>query len=259
MALFTDPPTETETRVCPEHGEYAAKRLVLGRGPLPWSRCRACAEAERTAILAKQIEDAARDRLESRVAACGIPKRFADKTLDAFVADTEAKRYAVTVARDYIQGFDAALRRGDGLIFSGLPGTGKSHIAAVILREAMRTTDGLYLTCMGAIRAVRSTWRKDSDRSESDVLDELGSVGLLVLDEIGVQYGTDGEQTIVFDILDRRYRDMKPTILLTNQDKEGLKQFIGERTYDRLTETCRWVPFDWPSYRTTARREAQQS
>jgi DNA replication protein DnaC len=81
-------------------------------------------------------------------------------------------------------------------------------------------------------------------------------VPLLVLDEIGVQYGTDGEQTIIFDILDRRYRDMRPSVLLTNQDKAGLKTFIGERAYDRLTETCRWVPFDWPSYRLQARKEA---
>jgi len=79
---------------------------------------------------------------------------------------------------------------------------------------------------------------------------------LLVLDEIGVQYGTDGEQTILFDVLDRRYRDLKPSILLTNQDKAGFKQYIGERVFDRLTETSKWVAFDWQSYRATARREA---
>ncbi|MNL85189.1 DNA replication protein DnaC [compost metagenome] len=77
-----------------------------------------------------------------------------------------------------------------------------------------------------------------------------------MLDEIGVQYGTDGEQTILFDVLDRRYRDMKPSVFLTNQDKKGFKEFIGERTFDRLTETSRWVPFDWASYRPQARKEA---
>ena len=71
-----------------------------------------------------------------------------------------------------------------------------------------------------------------------------------------MQYGTDGEQTIVFDVLDRRYREVRPTLILTNQDKAGLKAFVGERTFDRLVETCRWVPFDWPSYRPQARREA---
>ena len=84
----------------------------------------------------------------------------------------------------------------------------------------------------------------------------FGSVPLLVIDEIGVQYGTDSEQTILFDVLDKRYRDMRPTILLTNQNTIGLKAFIGERAFDRLTETARWVAFDWPSHRRTAGREA---
>ncbi|MDP0953484.1 hypothetical protein Q6283_29845, partial [Klebsiella pneumoniae] len=73
---------------------------------------------------------------------------------------------------------------------------------------------------------------------------------------VGVQYGTDGEQTILFDILDRRYRDMQPTIILTNQDVKGLQEYIGERTFDRLREVSRLVTFDWESYRPVARKES---
>ena len=115
---------------------------------------------------------------------------------------------------------------------------------------------GLYITCMSLIRQVRATWRRDSEKSEGDVLQMLGDVSLLVLDEVGVQYGTDGEQTILFDILDRRYRDMQPTIILTNQDVKGLQEYIGERTFDRLREVSRLVTFDWESYRPVARKES---
>ena len=106
------------------------------------------------------------------------------------------------------------------------------------------------------IRAVRETWRRDSEQSEREVLRYFASLDLLVIDEIGVQYGTDGEQTIIFEVLDRRYRDIRPTILITNQDKGGLVQFVGERTFDRLIETSRWIAFDWPSFRPAARRAA---
>ncbi|MBK6594316.1 MAG: ATP-binding protein [Burkholderiales bacterium] len=109
---------------------------------------------------------------------------------------------------------------------------------------------------MSIIRNVRGTWRKDSEQSETEVLRMYGTADLLVIDEIGVQYGTDGEQTILFDVMDRRYREMMPTILLTNQAKAGFKQFIGDRSFDRLVETSRWVAFDWPSHRATARRES---
>ena len=84
-------------------------------------------------------------------------------------------------------------------------------------------------------------------KTESQVLSILFSVPLLVIDEIGVQYGTDSEQNILFDVMDRRYRDMMPTILLANlklkrekpEDPAGLREVLGERIYDRLTETGR--------------------
>jgi DNA replication protein DnaC len=142
-------------------------------------------------------------------------------------------------------------------VFSGLPGTGKSHLAAAIMISLI---DGKrqvqYVACMAMIRAVRDTWRKGAEQSERSVIAHFGTtVDLLVIDEVGVQYGSDSEQTILFEILDRRYSEMRPTILLTNQDKAGFKSLVGDRVFDRLSETCRWVAFDWESYRPTARRE----
>jgi DNA replication protein DnaC len=244
---------------CYRHGVFFTNGVRLRTREVWDNNCPGCAddkERERKAEYAEAMRKDAIWQLEEKVRQAAVPLRFVGKTLDNFNADSDGKRYALTVARDYIETFEQRLKKGDGLILSGLPGTGKSHIAAAILQGIMPKRVGLYMTCMSAIRMVRETWRKDSEQSEREVLDTLGSVPLLVLDEIGVQYGTDGEQTVIFDILDRRYRDMRPSILLTNQDKNGLKTFIGERAYDRLTESCRWVPFDWPSYRAQARKEA---
>ena len=108
---------------------------------------------------------------------------------------------------------------------------------------------------MEVIQHIRSTWRKDSEASEVDLLAEFGQVPLLVIDEIGMQYGTESEQNHLFDVLDRRYRDMMPTILLTNQNRDGFRQYVGDRIYDRMTECARWVPFPWESYRPIARKE----
>ena len=80
----------------------------------------------------------------------------------------------------------------------------------------------------------------------------LTDVGLLVLDEVGAQYGTEGEQVILFDIINRRYQDMRPMILLTNQGKAGFQSFLGDRAFDRLREAGKWVPFDWESHRGKA-------
>jgi DNA replication protein DnaC len=244
---------------CTTHGPYQSAGVrYMGRREI-WTPCPACEDerlaSERQADAQKKA-DAARRELEFQIGEAAIPMRFIGRTLENFNASTPEQQAALRVAVEFVQEFESHAKRGGSLIFSGLPGTGKSHLATAILQALMPRHCGLYTTCMGVIRAVRGTWRKDSERSEQQVLNIYAEVPLLVLDEIGVQYGTDGEQTILFDVLDRRYRDMKPSIFLTNQDKKGFKEFIGERTFDRLTETSRWVPFDWASYRPQARKEA---
>lgn len=244
---------------CQEHGAYITHGVrYMGRREI-WSKCPDCKEAED----ANERMEKARAEMERQQAklaamideAC-IPARFIGRTFDNFRVNNPGQESALSVAKEYAENFNKHLKNGTGLIFSGLPGTGKSHLAAAILQQIMPGNSGLYITCMGLIRSVRGTWRKDSDKSESEVLRSFCNVPLLVLDEIGVQYGTDGEQTILFDVLDRRYREMMPTILLTNQAKQGFKDFIGDRSFDRLVETSRWVAFDWDSYRATARKEA---
>jgi len=244
---------------CEAHGQYlSAGTRYLGKREI-WTPCPDCEEARLTAELQAQAQAAAKaaqSRIEAAIGQAAIPQRFIGRSFDNFHADTPRLLAALQAAQDFARDFEAKSKQGATLILSGLPGTGKSHLAIAVLQEIMPEHVGLYTTCMGVIRAVRGTWRKDSEQSEAQVLDTFGTVPLLVLDEIGVQYGTDGEQTILFDVLDRRYRDMKPTILLTNQDRAGFKQFIGERTYDRLTEISRWVSFDWGSYRPKARELA---
>lgn len=245
-----------QTRECDVHGAYDARHIIGSK----WTSCPGCEaqRRERERIAAEEREKlAAEQRHREMLSSAAIPARFVGRSFGNFRAETDAQRNALTVSREYAEDFAEMLRKGQGLIFSGLPGTGKSHLAAAIL-QTMLSRDVRYTTCMALIRAVRDTWRKDSERSERHVLAYLEGLDLLVIDEMGVQYGTEGEQTILFDVLDARYREVRPTILLTNQDKAGLKTYVGERIFDRLAETCRWVPFDWPTYRPTARKEVQQ-
>ena len=132
-------------------------------------------------------------------------------------------------------------------MLSGNPGTGKSHLAAAILQFILPKHVGAYMTLMDLIRKLRDTWRRDSEMSESQLLAKLQAIPLLVIDEVGVQYGTDGERSILFDVMDRRYREMRPTILMTNLGKDDFRAAVGDRVFDRLTEVARWVPFDWQS------------
>lgn len=250
-----------KTMTCEAHGDYVSSGArYLGKREI-WTKCPDCVSEQESADRqadADRKAQAAQQHLEGLIHQAAIPPRFIGRTFDTFRADTQAKAHALEVVQAYAKQFDDNAKKGLGLILSGLPGTGKSHLAGAVLQHIMPGKCGLYVTCLGLIRMVRATWRRDSEQSESEVIQTLSDVPLLVIDEIGVQYGTDGEQTILFELLDARYRAMKPSILLTNQNKDGLKGFVGERTFDRLVETSKWVAFDWESYRPTARKEAAQ-
>lgn len=258
-------PLEPSDRECETHGKYTATgyRLLAVKPPRDvYSECPGCKEVEEKAAhdavqAAHQAELKA--RIESMLAQTAIPPRFIGKTFDNYRAEGEGQERALKVCREYASNFPKQLRTGGSLILSGLPGTGKSHLAGAVLQAILPNHVGVYVTLMDLIRMLRDTWRRDSELTETQMLARLQAIPLLVIDEIGVQYGTDGERAILFDVLDRRYRELKPSILMTNLGKDEFRTAIGDRVFDRLTEVARWVSFDWPSYRTKARKEMRDA
>jgi DNA replication protein DnaC len=239
---------------CAEHGDYTARGFALGK-TTHWIGCPVCSQRKQDEAAAEQAKKDAAEaqfRVEGRLAQSGIPIRYRSKDFASFVADSPDKEKALTTSMEFAHNFDEHYRKGTVVVFSGMPGTGKSHLAIAIAQAVMGRHTALYTSAIDAVRMIRNTWRRDSEQTETQVLNTLASVHLLILDEVGVQYGTEAEQVSLFDIIDKRYRDLMPTILLTNQGKAGLKTFLGDRSFDRLREGGIWIPFDWASQRGTA-------
>jgi hypothetical protein len=68
------------------------------------------------------------------------------------------------------------------------------------------------------------------------VLDHYASLDLLVIDEVGVQFGSPAEMTILHEVINARYESVLPTILISNLPPEQLKEFISDRIFDRVTD-----------------------
>ena len=60
----------------------------------------------------------------------------------------------------------------------------------------MEITDVMRLT-----RAVKSTWRHNAEMTEEDVIERFASLDLLIIDEVGVQFGSPTEMTILQEII----------------------------------------------------------
>jgi len=249
------------TGLCETHGEYKGRIYRLG-GSDRRSLCPQCS-AEAALLAARQAEaDRERQRAQRSLDAAAealavskVPQRFIGKTFDTYIAETPEQQAALTICRQYAEDFSEHRRAGTGLTLAGGKGTGKSHLSASIIHHIIPDRSALYATVGDVIRAVRDTWRRDSPISTGKMIENLRGLDLLVLDEIGVQSGTDGEHTILYDVLDGRYRDCAPTILLTNLGAAAMQQAIGDRLFDRLRETSKWVRCDWDSYRSRARAQ----
>lgn len=244
-------PPETRPAVCDRHGAFESRK-VFGT---VWSKCSKCAEEAQAEERRRQAEQAAennRRAWETKIGRAGIPERFRDRDLSSYLAKTDGQQRALKFAQSYAKGFDKVARSGQSALFIGKPGTGKTHLAIGIALHVMREhkRNALFLTVMRAIRGIKETWRKDSEMSEADAIEDLVFPDLLILDEVGVQFGSDAEKLLLFDVLNERYERRKPTLMLSNLTAQEVAAYLGERVMDRLREDGgEVVVFDWASHR----------
>jgi DNA replication protein DnaC len=248
-ALVSEPKQET----CGKHGAFES-RNIFGK---VWSSCPACNTERRLADEREQAErEAERNHAiwQSRIGEAGIPERFRTRTLACYKATNAGQKRALAFMTEYAEQFSLVSETGRSAILCGLPGTGKTHLAIGAALHIMGTGKlAAFTTVQRMIRRLKDSWRKDSEESESDVIDMLVYPDLLIIDEIGVQFGSEFEKNFMFDLLNERYEKRKPTILLSNLTAVEIKSFLGERVYDRLKEDGgQCVSFDWQSYRGQA-------
>lgn len=201
------------------------------------------ARAERLAV---SQEAERRQRIRARLEKAMIAPRFADKTLDNFETLNDGQREAVRAARWLLDNLDSGT---PGLIFLGSNGTGKNHLSSAIVREAIEKhgKTALITKVRKLDRAIKEAWRKDG--LESEVIRSFIEPHILVIDEIGLQRGSETEMLHLTEVIDDRYEAMKPTILCGNLTLKEFNGIIGDRAVDRFKEGGRIVAFTWESYR----------
>lgn len=246
-----DSENETRTENCETHGDYESK-CYLGT---IWTKCPVCAEERQRIKDAERIEREKEAGLRAwacKVSNAGIPDRFKDRSLQSFVVVNDGQSYALKFAETYADKFDDVLATGRSALFIGKPGTGKTHLAAGIgLRIMSRQSRSvMFTTVIRAIRRIKDTWCKAGTETETQAIETLVYPDLLILDEVGVQFGSDTEKMILFDVLNSRYEKRRPTLLLSNLTLDEVKAFLGERVFDRLREDGgEAIVFDWESHR----------
>ena len=152
--------------------------------------------------------------------------------------------------QEWLVAFEAAserVRMNGIVVLYGKRGGGKTRMAAEL---AHMVGGSQYRTAMRFFLEVRSTFRKNSERSEMEIIDELTGADLLILDEIQERGETPFEDRLLTHVIDARYSAVKPTILIANLAKSDLAESLGKSIVDRARENGKSIEFNWHSYRS---------
>lgn len=241
---------KTKTATCEKHGEFESRNFLKNI----WSKCTKCTAEAEAATAEREAATARAAKLlewQKRIGWSGIPERFQNRTLNTFKSENDGQRHALNFASSFAESLTQGEKTGRGAIFIGMPGTGKTHLAVGIgMRLLKQGRPVLFCTVMRAIRRIKDTWSKGAEESESQAVAALVYPELLILDEVGVQFGTETEKNLLFDVLNERYERRKSTLLLSNLPLDQVRAYLGERVFDRMREDGgEVVIFNWESQR----------
>jgi DNA replication protein DnaC len=123
----------------------------------------------------------------------------------------ETLQRALKLARDF------ASEPAGWLVFTGLPGCGKTHLAASVA-NALRSKGQpvCFLTVPDLLDYLRTSFAPDSRVRYDRVFDALKSAPVLVLDDLGSQSGTPWAQEKLFQLFNFRYLERLPTVITSN-------------------------------------------
>lgn len=175
------------------------------------------------------------------------------RTFQNFCTENVDQEKILNICKSYTENLESVCENGTSLIFAGNSGTGKTHLACAIINFFIdNAKSACYTTVLRMIRRLKASWdRGSSTEVEGDVLKALLEPVLLVIDEVGVQYGSEAEKILFFEVINQRYENIKPTILISNENEQNLRRYIGDRVFDRMLEGGGMVlTFNWGSMRS---------
>ncbi len=238
------------------------QRCDCERAKAYWERRDAEEARKKAEAEAESARKRKKDRIDRLVGDSGIKKRFANRTFGNFIRNTPEREKSYQVAKNYADSFQIRFENGEGLYIEGSNGTGKTHLAAAIALQLMEAEiPVIFKTSIDLLADLRRTFDGEIGVSEYEVTKIYKTVDLLIIDDLGKEQCTDWSISSLYNILNDRYEDMKPTIITTNYGEEDLIRAMTPRGYDatkirailsRLWETSINIHMEWEDWREKA-------
>jgi DNA replication protein DnaC len=243
-------PQEPSSRYCKQHEREVPDVVIpIGlRKKILEGKCPDCTvEIDQRNLLTEKRKQY-QAQLESRRRA-GVPERY----LNACISDFREELPGQKIVGQHLQNFiNDGWRESPGLLLLGSVGTAKTLVGAALVNHWLDhrgPNSARFYTVLGLIGRVTAAWKDHSDETDSMAYQRLRDLPLLVVDEVGVQFGSPTEYTIFTEIINQRYNALHPTILIGNLMLTELAAALGERVVDRFRDGGHTLAFTWPSQR----------
>lgn len=243
--------------VCETHGKYTAWRSA-GTPTIGLNDCPRCIDARQaehdSEARERSVKQLRQRKMRQLVDIASIPPRFTGCTFDGYVVSNQGQFRALSICRSYAAAWGDQIVKGGSLVLTGGTGTGKTRLACTIANTIIpeHMASVAFGTVSSVVRTVRATYGKGSTRTESEAINALLVPDLLIIDEIGASTGSEHELGLLFEIINKRYENLRPMILISNLNVDDLRKFLGQRAMDRFAECGTVLAFDWASYRGVA-------
>lgn len=179
-----------------------------------------------------------------------IGERYEKADFENFAIRPGAEN-ALKIAKYYANNFNEFGL--ESIMLWGIPGNGKSHLAAAVHNHLRKTGKIVVFVSMpDLLKKIKATFNKGNSESEEQILKALNICDLLIIDDIGAEKTSEWVEEIIFLIIDNRYRRKKPIMITSNLDPKFLAGKIGIRAYDRILEMSQPIENKATSYRREA-------
>lgn len=122
------------------------------------------------------------------------------------------------------------------LLFRGATGLGKTHLALAIARTAIDKGFGvIYGSAQNiAVKLERERFDRTEDGDLSETNAKLLSCDLLILDDLGTEFTSSYVTSAIYNIINTRLLQIKPTVISTNLSQKELEKIYSERLASRI-------------------------
>lgn len=177
-----------------------------------------------------------------------IPRRYQDVAFERPPVTEIEPRAVITAVRSFAGRVEEHLDAGRGLWFVGPVGTGKTTLAMLVSKAALKAGRSVAIYSLPRLlNEIRDAHRLE--RSHVDLLDRLTEVDLLHIDDVGAERTTDWVLEELYSIVNARYEDQRSMVITTNLDYDELCAQVSSRTASRLAEMCDQLPLHGADHR----------